>query len=113
MSLQTSTEFVRARLLSDRPLTFELAFDRSGHGNFKAAHTICIQLAARHMVGNICELRDGVAAPWDISLSEGSILLKIETYGILSEWVELKARPDRAAIEVSYRLEFLKTVRSS
>ena len=34
MYLQTRSDYVRARLISESPLTFELAFDAGGHSSF-------------------------------------------------------------------------------
>lgn len=108
MFLQTRSEYARARLISESPLTFELAFDAAGHSGFSEPQTILVQLATRHIVSDICELRQGVQSPWGITQSADGILLQIETYGWFKERLELKANPERAAIEVSYRLEFMQ-----
>ena len=108
MYLQTRSEFARARLISDSPLSFELAFDPTGHSSFPASHALRVQLATRHIVSDICELRQGVQSPWQITQQPEGILLEIDTYGWFKERLELKANPERAAIDVSYRLEFMK-----
>ena len=109
MYLQTRSEFARARLISESPLTFELAYDPAGHSSFTEQHTIRVQFATRHVVSDICELRQGVQSPWQITQPADAVLLQIDTYGWFKERLELKANPERAAIEVSYRLEFMKT----
>ena len=107
MTIQIRSEFARARLLSDRPLTFELAFDPTGSSAFNATNTLRVQLATRHAVGDVVELRQGFYSPWQVTQEEDGIVLSSETYWIFKERVELKANPQHAAIDVNYRLEFL------
>ncbi len=67
MYVQTRSEYARARLISESPLTFELAFDPAGRSSFGQPHATFVQLATRHLVTDICELRQGFQSPWQIT----------------------------------------------